>query len=353
MADPQPSKRNRLACLVQIAISVTILAVLSIHLDTTGFAQVFSDLEWTSLIGAILLLLPGLAIRAYRWRLLFQDAHHVIRFGDALWLLFVGTALNLILPASSGDVLKSYYGYRWSGVKERMLSISLADKVIAFGSVGLLGVGAAFLQARPLYALFAFAVVAPAALVLALPQLTGTSPLWIRLLGQGTRLVRGKLDFVSLMRHVHLPPRTLIAAVALSVLGWTVTYLQLYLCFHAAGASVPLAYVYTVAPLITLVRLFPLTFGGVGSDEAAIYYFFHAIGVNFETVLAAALLYRSVVLILPGIIGLGPLALKQRLAVSNNPTSNATRYASTANFSTLPESAQTKDGQNSPKDVLS
>ena len=37
----------------------------------------------------------------------------------------------MITPSGAGDVIKGYFGYKWFGGKERMLSISFVDKVIA------------------------------------------------------------------------------------------------------------------------------------------------------------------------------------------------------------------------------
>ena len=63
-----------------------------------------------------------------------------ITFWDSFKITLVGLALNIISPAGSGDVLKSYYGYQWTGVKERMVAVSLYDKLIAILSLGLIAV---------------------------------------------------------------------------------------------------------------------------------------------------------------------------------------------------------------------
>ena len=58
-----------------------------------------------------------------------------IKLIDSIKLLLVGTSLNIILPSGAGDVAKGYYGYKWTGIKERMFAISLIDKLIAIGSL--------------------------------------------------------------------------------------------------------------------------------------------------------------------------------------------------------------------------
>jgi uncharacterized membrane protein YbhN (UPF0104 family) len=73
-----------------------------------------------------------------------------------------------------------------------------------------------------------------------------------------------------------------------------------------------LADVFGVAPPLTAIRLNPLASNGLGTDEAALRYYFGEPGRPAEAVLAAALLYRSVLLVFPGPLGLALLWLTRR-----------------------------------------
>ena len=96
----------------------------------------------------------------------------------------------------------------------------------------------------------------------------------------------------------------LVIAVVLSVIGWLITYLQLYLVFRGLQVEVSIFYVFAAAPFLTLVRLFPFTLQGLGTDELAICFIFRQAGLAYEETVAAALIYRILLLILPGIIGM-------------------------------------------------
>jgi uncharacterized protein (TIRG00374 family) len=306
-------KKQKLKFLFQIVVSLAIAVVLLFHLDLKEFSERFAAISWPVLGVIILSLIPALLARGYRWKLLFDNQTNIIKLTDSMALLFVGAALNLVLPASTGDIAKSYFGYKWSGVKERMLSVSLLDKVIALASVSILGIPCALFHGELLYAGLSTLVLLPAFLLLLLPILIKHAPFCRGLFEWATKVIRNKFDFSKAVEQVNPGAGKLAVALMLSVAGWLVTYLEMYLCFRAVGVKIPLFYVFSVAPLLTLVRLFPFTLSGVGSDEAAMWYFFSRAGAELEGILAGAFIFRLAILILPGIVGLFVLAGTKRI----------------------------------------
>ncbi len=306
-------KKQKLKFLFQIVVSLAIAVVLLFHLDLKEFSERFAAISWPVLGVIILSLIPALLVRGYRWKLLFDNQTNIIKLTDSMALLFVGAALNLVLPASTGDIAKSYFGYKWSGVKERMLSVSLLDKVIALASVSILGIPCALYHGELLYAGLSTLVLLPAFLLLLLPILIKRAPFCRGLFEWATKVIRNKFDFSKAVEQVNPGAGKLTVALMLSVAGWLVTYLEMYLCFRAIGVKIPLFYVFSVAPLLTLVRLFPFTLSGVGSDEAAMWYFFSRAGAELEGILAGAFIFRLAILILPGIVGLFVLAGTKRI----------------------------------------
>ncbi len=298
--------------ILQIALSLTIAGILLLQLNVKEFAHQFRSIALPVFAFILLVLIPSILFRAWRWKLLYDDQTHNIKLGESTSLLLVGLSLNLILPASTGDIVKSYFGYKWSGVKERMLSISLLDKVIALASIALLGIPFALYRSQFFLAAMSLAVFVPAFVVLTLPWLSEHISICRKFFQAATRLTRKKLDALSVVQHTRIPNYKFLAAVGISILGWSVTYSLLFLCFRALDADVSLLFVFSVAPLLTLIRLFPFTLSGIGSDEAGICYFFYATGISLETILAAAILYRFVAIIIPGIIGLYFLAVTKR-----------------------------------------
>ena len=312
-------KTRKLKFFSQIAVSLIIAIILFIHLDVKQFSNHFYEVSWPLLGAIILLLVPSVLLRACRWKLLFDNRTNSIRLIDSTALLLVGAALNLVLPASTGDIAKSYFGYKWSGVKERMLSVSLLDKVIALGSISVLGIPCALYRGELIYGYLSTLVLVPALLLLVLPVLIKHVPFCRKLFEWATKVMRNKFDFSKAVEQVNPGAGKLTVALILSVAGWLITYLQMYLCFRVVGVQIPLFYVFSVAPLLTLVRLFPFTLSGIGTDEAALAYFFTRTGLSLEGILAGALIYRFCTIIILGLIGLFFLAGTKRLRYNENP----------------------------------
>ena len=216
----------------QIALSLTIAVILLLQLNVKDFAQQFSQISLPVFAVILVTLIPSILFRAWRWKLLYEDQNHSIKLSESTSLLLTGLSLNLILPASTGDIVKSYFGYKWSGVKERMLSISLLDKVIALASIALLGIPFALYRQQHLLAALSLVVLLPAFTLLVLPWLSQNVSLCRKFFQGATRLTRKKLDALSVVQHTRVTKSKLLGALVISILGWSVTYTQLFLCFR-------------------------------------------------------------------------------------------------------------------------
>ncbi len=297
-------KKKQTRYFIQVFVSIAIIVLLFYQLNLSDFTQQFYQLSYSNAIWIFLLLLPSIWIRAFRWKLLFDQPQQGIAMANSIRLLMVGLAFNLILPASSGDVVKSYVGYKWSGVKERMLSVSLIDKIVAIAAVCLLGAYFSFYKGLWQYGLVACAIFVPCILFILFPTIKVQRALIVKIAEKMTSLVRNKINFIKLFNESKVEIKIIPWVILLSIVGWGLTYLQLYFCFEMTHANMDWVYIFSVAPIITVARLFPFTFSGVGSDETVMVILFKQAGASLETILASALLYRLFVIVLPGVCGL-------------------------------------------------
>lgn len=256
------------------------------------------------LVLSILLLIPSTFLRSLRFKILFESNGQKLSLFDSFRLWATGMAINLVVPATAGDLFKTYLGFRWSGVKERMVATALTDKVLALGAIGFLGlffVGTDLsIQIRVPLLLACLISLLPLVglLIFTSNRFRASSQLF------GRKLKRIKrFDFEkTLLESMTFRPKLFIGFV-LSILGWWVTYLQLYLSFRAFDLAVSLPEVFSAAPILTLVRLLPLTISGLGTDEATMLYLF---GKSFPlegAIFMGAIAYRLIVLVLPGLVG--------------------------------------------------
>jgi glycosyltransferase 2 family protein len=287
-------------------VSVGIIVVIVLSIDFGEVAGLVAGMRYSYLLWALAVLPLSVLMRVLRWQYL-MNAGQSRRI--SLWvswrITLAGIALNIFMPAQAGEVLKGYFGYQWTGVKERMFSISFLDKVIAVAGVGLMGLAPAILLGKPWYLLAALAAIAPLFLLAAALRQEGLKRHADRLF---QRLFKGKLDFRKAANHFSFKPRRMLWALLLSIAGWLLIFLMLWLCFLAlvpAGNQAPsLGFVLMAAPVLTLGRLFPFTLSGLGTDEALMVFLFRMGGVPSEVSFGAAILFKLLQVILPGLVGL-------------------------------------------------
>lgn len=326
----EQANKALMRCL-QVGVSAVVLAVVLWQLEMGRLRAVLGDLSIPMMAVVCILLVPSLGIRAYRWRYLFNTASCRLSMSESVALLLVGVGLNLALPASTGDVAKSYFGYKWSGVKERMLAISVMDKIIALSSVAVLGLPFSLWSGDALYGGLAVVILLPGAALVALPWVLSVSERWRERLERLSRRLGGRFDVVRFLEASRISGRSLMVAGLWSIGGWLFTYLQLFFCLMAVGGQVRVGTVLSAAPFLTLVRLFPLTLNGLGTDEAAQGFVFQQAGLTLEVIIAGALLYRLVTLIVPGLVGLVVLTKMNHLGTPGETISSNESTASTSN----------------------
>ena len=290
---------------IQILVSTGIIYLLFRKVDISSLMESVRQIDLRIFCVAIILLIPNFALRAYRWKLLFDDHCHHISFPDSMALLLAGLGLNLFLPAGSGDVAKAYLGYRWTGIKERMLSVSLLDKLIALGSVSVPGIYASIVTGNLIFLVCSIALLLPLfAVFFAVRCSRGGQFISFLLYKLGKRF-----DLAIFAEQMNTNRKSFLFAMAVSVAGWVLTYIIFYMCFLMLNSDISLNYVFSAAPLLTLARLFPFALNGLGSDEAIIGYLF----AQGDIALAAALIYRLLLLIIPGIVGLSVIIMTKKL----------------------------------------
>lgn len=290
--------------LLKLGVSILILAALVYYVskfDLDFFSYSISPLY---IILLFVLLVVSLAARAWRWLLLMNEkAEHKVSFVLSFKLLLIGQALNFIMPASSGDIAKGYFGYKQSGIKERMFTVSLYDKLLGIASIGILAVFSVIISGDMWFIILIFLSFLPIIIVFFLDSF-----LKLKLFKFFYNLMVKKfkkINFDEIRANLFFSNKVIIQSFVISFLAWIATYALLYICFITFNLPFSFTSVLVLSPIITLARLFPLTLNGLGSDEALIVYLFSHNNNAYQTgILFATLLYRIVLMVLPALIGL-------------------------------------------------
>jgi uncharacterized protein (TIRG00374 family) len=302
---------------LQLILSGIILLFVFKFVDLELLVIYVKDIGVVYLLLGILLLPLGFLIRAYRWSAILNQPSDLISPKDLFLLTFVGVSLSFVLPASLGDLARAYYGYKHSGLKEEMLSSSLVDKIMGLLAIVALGTVSSLLHELYAYSLVCLLLMIVFVVLIFFPTLIP----W-KLVTKAMRSVtRSSMDAQRLLESFTLSNGVKLLTLTLSVLAWFVTYMQFYLICLALTVNVPLTYVFAMAPMITIARLFPLTLNGFGSQEAVVIYLFGLVDVSPNEALLVSLLYSFVQLVIPGLVGLLVIA-REGLLSGQSPNSS-------------------------------
>ncbi|MCP4521835.1 MAG: flippase-like domain-containing protein [Cytophagales bacterium] len=295
----------KLKTAIKIGFSVLILVMLFFFLD---FKKVnYENISITPIQGVIIFLLvvATFAIRAWRWQLIINEkiesSKNKLSFPFAVKFLLVGTTLNIVMPAGSGDIAKSYFAYKEAGNKEQMFIASIYDKLVAIASMFFLSIYA-YYYTQNIWILIAGVISCiPWGLVHLLPSFSK-----VKMINKGIQAINNrvkKVDLITFLSGFTFSVPTIISSFILSIIGWMITYILLFYCFFITGLiNISLNDVIGYSPILTLARLFPLTFNGIGSDEALITYLFK--GYNTQLILLGSIIYRIILIFIPALIGL-------------------------------------------------
>jgi glycosyltransferase 2 family protein len=283
---------------IKIIISLLILIILFKFINFNLILNSFKSVNNLFLI--VLILIPvNIFLRAWRFMVILNKDKKVISIKDSLYLNLAGIALNLFMPANSGDIAKSYYGYRWHGLKEEMLSSSIFDKFIALFSIFVIGSITAFLL--NLYSLSLFSIIL--SLMLATTIFYPEIMPWSFLNKLISKFLSINLDKEKLAKSFSITYKIKLKTFIISLFAYFILYLQFYVLCLSFSINITFIYILAVAPLMNLAGLFPFTLNGLGSGEAVTIYLFSLINISPTMSLLVSLLSQVVNAIIPGIIG--------------------------------------------------
>lgn len=292
---------------IKITISLLILIFLLKFMD---FQLLLKSIKSVNILFLLaLIIIPfSILLRAWRWMIILNKGGKIVSIKDSYVLTLVGIALNIFLPASFGDVAKSYYGYKWHGPKEEMLSSSIVDKFVALLSVFVIGSLAAFLFELYILSIFSLTLALLFLIMIFFPKIMP----WGVLNKLFFIFIKIKLDEGKLASSFRLPNRIKLITLFISIFAWIITYFQFFIICQSFYIKISLIYILAVAPLINLAVLFPFTLNGLGSGEAVMAYLFGLIHIPPTLAILVSFLYSQILTtLIPGLFGYLIIMLKK------------------------------------------
>ena len=291
--------------LIKLLISIIILIVLFNFIDFNLFIIALKQSKKIFLIPIFILLLLFLIIRSHIFKRIINKDNKKISFKESFSLSLIAIALNIFLPASSGGLFRSYFGYKRTGLKEEMLSASILDILIA--AISIFALGLIFSWIFSIYYTIIFLILfIISSLFLFFPNFLPWSFL--------NKLIKifskTELNKETLLSSFTMNLKSKIEIFILSLISWFISFIEFYFICKMFSIDINIFYIFTISPLITLARIFPFTFTGLGSKDAVIIYFFKLVNIDPALSLLSSLTY-FIINIIPGLFAI-PLFFKKK-----------------------------------------
>lgn len=274
--------KKRWMNILRILISVGALAFLfwKIGLGETLVVLRHADLRY--LLGAFLLFVLSLIIRAYRWFVLLRSLDPAIPFGKLVRLYFVGQFFSSFLPSQfGGDVMRALELTQDTDSSAAIGTV-LLDRMTGLLMLFVMGLVVLPFHAAQMQPWLVWLLIGVAggglvagALVLEgrfLRRLTGRLPAAFSLVGQG--------PLAKIYAAItNCGWKAVSSAFGVSIAFNVVNVIINWLCGQAVGARAGLGYFFAVTPLLSISGLIP-SIGGWGVRETVSTAIFAPAGID-------------------------------------------------------------------------
>ena len=267
---------RRIARVAAVVVSAVLLAMLYRRLDVSVVAATLLRVDPGWLAVSVLAIVPITVLRAIRFYWVVP-AGALPGLGEAIRLTLVASALNVFMPAKSGDLVKSYFISRRSGTPAGVsVAVVIYERVcdlFALTSWCLLG----WLLGRPqvnglpewFWALLAGVAAVCLGLVVSQRAAEATSAVVAaalrgRRMGRLRELLQG---WPLLVRDLRERRRWI---VPFSLVLWLSHLVQLWLFTIALSLHVPFAVCASLSAVALMAGQLPFTIAGIGSRDVAL-----------------------------------------------------------------------------------
>ncbi len=308
--------KRRLIIGFQVFVAVAILFVLVKQIDPAQLREALHTARPLPMTIAFLLLIPGLFMRSWRLQVICNyNAKRRMTAWQAFVVTLVGSALNLIMPGSVGEVVRAYYAYLYTGDKNGMLVASILDKFAALVALFAIGTVACFLAGLASYGI----PVGVIFLVLTLIFFEERTIPWKLVEWMLNKVLKAGFS-AERMKVIWKLPLTLRALVlGQSLAGWLLTYITFYGIILSFTSNMTFANVLLVGPIINLMPFVPVSVAGLGIQEGGITWFlseWYHIPTTTGTLIA--FVFRFAMSIVAGVWGLYFLFKMRKMVAPTN-----------------------------------
>jgi len=296
------SRSGNLRALAQVMIGIAALVLIIVKSDARELAAALRNTRLSLLPIAVFASFAVTWLMAFRWRAILRANGMNLKTRRLFVYYLIGIFFTSFVPGGgvSGDVARLIYVDREVHDKALVLSTLVYERLIGVFTLLLIGLGSTLMTRaygqtdRMIYlseGILAIAFVIIAALMSA--YVSSRLARLMRDVGRRMRMVRAAeaaartLESVSILRQDSgLLLRTLVISVLIRIV-WS---MGCYVVSRAMGLPVDLLTMFAFISLVDLVRLMPISVGGLGVREWTVIALFATLGITREQSLTFSIL---------------------------------------------------------------
>lgn len=303
------ARRFGLRGALQLGIGVVALVLLIVKSDTRALVEALKVTRISYLPMAMLASVTVTWLMAYRWRAILSVRGRRLKTGSLFIYYLIGIFFMNFVPGGgvSGDVARLIYVDREVRDKPFVLSTLVYERLVGLFVLLLIGLGAtvASRSMRPEGRLIYFAEAA-----LALGFLAAAMLMSEYATSRATRVIRASAKRLKVERFGDAASRTLeaiselrrhkgmlLTTVLLSVMIRVVWSLGCYVVALAMGLPLSMLVVFAFISIVDLVRMLPISIGGIGVREWVLVALFANVGLAREQALMFSFLAFAPILV--------------------------------------------------------
>ncbi|MBC8488075.1 MAG: flippase-like domain-containing protein [Bacteroidetes bacterium] len=291
-------------------IGLFILLIILLRIDFSQLIDILFHVNILHLLLAIVLNIPHLFFKSYRWNLLLKQQRITYSPVQSFLVYMSSLYVGFMTPGRFGEFVKTLYLKSDKGISlSKGFSSVLVDRLfdlyllIILGFIGIRQFGILGKLSEASLILTIIVVLTP--LIMLNKQLMGkfTNILYKVAV---VKKVKGKIkesfeDFYSGLNQL-INPRLLVSGL-LTCLGYFIFFVQCYLIVLAMGLSINFITITLFMAISNLVSFIPISISGLGTRDAILIYFFYLIGLELELAVSYAFLVFITFFVCSGLMG--------------------------------------------------
>ncbi len=299
--------RKQLFNVLKIAVSLALLIFIFSGLDLPAFTGAVSSANAWWLLLALVTMMVGVVIRAYRWQILLDAIGVRVSLTELTNIYFIGFLFNNLLPSGlGGDAIRMVELNRHSPRGSDAVTSVVVDRFLGLSALQAIALATLLFNWGAVPAAVAYFTVAIFIAGLVLGYLLINRPLYLAVqarVGLFRRLTEVRFVgglFESFQRY----PLPALGRSYLVSLLFNLSLIAMNVFIGLGlGAQVSLAQYAVLVPITSVVLLIPISFAGLGVREETYRQLFGQIGVPAEIAVAMSLLVYVFGNICTGLVG--------------------------------------------------